>query len=794
VLGSVNAGASSQARRCGGVENREYEMGSNSSPLVSVVTPVYNNQEYLAECIESVLAQTYQNWDYTIVNNCCTDGSAEIAHRYAAKDSRIKVHDNAQFLRAVPNHNLALRQISSESKYCKIVFADDWIFPRCLEEMVSVAEENPSVGIVGAYGLEEVGTGASQTHAVMWTGLPYPARRISGREVCRRLFWDGTYVFGTSTSLLYRADLVRSRDPFYNEANLHADAEACIELLKICDFGFVHQVLTFKRWRPQSLGTFSLDFQTYFAHRLHDLVTYGPHFLTKEEFEVCIGRALGEYYNFLAVSCMRGRRDKKFWNYHKSKLSEAGVGFSRARLGRAIAARLCRAVLNPYETIEKLKKRQNHRELPDSKRSHRIKDVLTSRLDGNGPDARLKTKPKIAFFGHFGRGNFGNESTLQAILYYLRRLAPDAGFNCICTGPEIVATAYNITAAPCRDLVIKSWPPRHPLARLARKLVVGIPSELYRWLKCLRTLWGVDALVVPGTGLLTDAYGLLNWGPYDMFRWSVAAKLCRCKLFFISVGAGPIYTRAGRFFVRAALSLADFRSYRDESTLQYLKGIGFRVGNDPVYPDLAFSLSESLIPRRRDSEGLRLVVGLGLMFYAGKYSVERPTSAVYSAYLETLVELVKWLLAREYNVRLLIGDLADTRVTREFRSLLQERSVMHEEARVIDEPVASVEDLLEQIAATDFVVATRFHNVLLSLLLNKPVLAISFHHKCSSLMRQMGLSEYCQDINCLNADRLIEQFCNLERNAERLRSLIKQKTEEFRRALDDQYKLIFKEL
>ena len=404
-----------------------------------------------------------------------------------------------------------------------------------------------------------------------------------------------------------------------------------------------------------------------------------------------------------------------------------------------------------------------------------------------------KRKKKIAFFGHFGWDNFGNESTLQAMLYGLRRLVPDAEFNCICTGPDNVATAYEINAVPSRDIVVRPWDLHHPLSRLGRKLVVGIPSELYRWLKGLRTLWGVDALIIPGTGVLTDAYTLLDWGPYDMFRWSLTAKLCRCKLLFVSVGAGPVYSRIGRLFVKAALSLADFRSYRDESTVQYLKGIGFPAGNDPVYPDLVFSLPETLIPSGHDREGRRLVVGLGLMEYAGKYSVERPTSAVYSAYLETLVEFVKWLLAHQYNVRLLIGDLADTPVTREFRSLLKERSVTPEEERIIDEPVASVDDLLSQLAATDLVVATRFHNVLLALLLNKPVLAISFHHKCFSLMTQMGLSEYCQDINRLHAERLIEQFCELEKNAERLRPSITHTTEAFRRALDEQYNCIYEE-
>src|SRR5215475_8977537 len=139
-------------------------MNSEQLPLVSVVTPVYNNVEYLSQCIESVLAQTYPNWDYTIVNNCSTDGTSEVARRYAAKYPRIRVHENTQFLRAVANHNNALRQISPKSKYCKIVFGDDWMFPRCLEEMISVAEEHPSVGIVGAYALEE--------DRVAWIGLP----------------------------------------------------------------------------------------------------------------------------------------------------------------------------------------------------------------------------------------------------------------------------------------------------------------------------------------------------------------------------------------------------------------------------------------------------------------------------------------------------------------------------------------------------------------------------------------------------------------------------------------------
>ena len=114
--------------------------------------------------------------------------------------------------------------------------------------------------------------------------------------------------------------------------------------------------------------------------------------------------------------------------------------------------------------------------------------------------------------------------------------------------------------------------------------------------------------------------------------------------------------------------------------------------------------------------------------------------------------------------------------------------------RISDAPILSETQLITQLAETDVVVGTRFHNILLALLLDKPVIAVSFHHKCASLMSEMGLTEYCHDINHMNADRLIKQFQDLERDAEKLRPMIRQKAEQFRKVLDEQYSLIFKSL
>jgi glycosyltransferase involved in cell wall biosynthesis len=318
---------------------------SNSQPLVSVVTPVYNEAGHLAEAIESVLAQTYQNWDYTIVDNHSTDRTPEVAASYARKDPRIRVVKTDTFLPALANHNAALRKISPQSKYCKILFGDDLLWPECLEKMVAVAERHPSIGIVSAYTLEG--------ERITLAGLPLETTFASGREICRKHLLEQLYLFGSANSLLYRSDLVRKNDPIFPETNLHADTEACFILLNESDFGFVHQVLTYTRVRPVSLSAGSSDRQTYFAGTLQILKRQGANFLNEKELQQCFEEELSAYYRFLGKSLFM-RRDRGFWEWHKKGMAVAGVTFSRVRLIRGMLAELCDAVLNPKHTLERL--------------------------------------------------------------------------------------------------------------------------------------------------------------------------------------------------------------------------------------------------------------------------------------------------------------------------------------------------------------------------------------------------------------------------------------------------------
>lgn len=321
-------------------------------PLVSVVTPFFNTVEYLAECIESVLAQTYPNWEYILVNNCSRDGSAELAETYAARDSRIRVVHNTDFLNQIQNYNHALRQISPESRYTKIVQADDWIFPECLERMVDVAEANPSVGLVSAYRL--YGTMLSN-----W-GLPPETTVMPGREAGRFQLLEHKYLCGSPTSIMFRSEVVRSRDDFYDESCLFEDTEACYRVLEDWDLGFVPQVLAFERVENESISTGCRSFDD--SWRLANLITLkkcGTAFLSEEELEAESTRLEKEYFRFLAQNLL-ANRGKEFWEYHKSGLATIGLSLDLATFGPHCLWELIDVVGNPKKTLGRVVRRFRH--------------------------------------------------------------------------------------------------------------------------------------------------------------------------------------------------------------------------------------------------------------------------------------------------------------------------------------------------------------------------------------------------------------------------------------------------
>ena len=323
-------------------------MNPQNEPLVSVLTPVYNGADFLAECIESVLKQTYKNFEYIIVNNCSKDRTLEIAQSYAKQDSRVRVHDNRDFVPVIANHNIAFNLMSKDAKYCKVVSGDDFIFPDCLRRMVEFGEAHPSAGIIGCYQL-------SGDH-IRWQGFQYPKEVFSGAEICRRIFLGGNYEFGfgSPTSLLYRADLVRETLEFYPDPSPHSDTSACFASLRKSDFGFVYEVLSYERTHGETQSSASAQTNRYSSAYLNDVIRYGPAYLNPEELKKTVHDTLRDYHRFLAVSYFLQSRGEDFWKYHRGRLAELGYPLKRGTLLGAAIGTIVREMLNPVQAVGKV--------------------------------------------------------------------------------------------------------------------------------------------------------------------------------------------------------------------------------------------------------------------------------------------------------------------------------------------------------------------------------------------------------------------------------------------------------
>lgn len=129
---------------------------NENQPLVSIIMPVYNCERFLSESIESVISQSYKNWELLIVDDGSKDKSVSIIESYARKDSRIRLFKNE-----TEEHgpgiarNYGIERISG--KYTYFIDADDWIEKELLQDTVSLAEKTDADIVPFGFVIEENG-------------------------------------------------------------------------------------------------------------------------------------------------------------------------------------------------------------------------------------------------------------------------------------------------------------------------------------------------------------------------------------------------------------------------------------------------------------------------------------------------------------------------------------------------------------------------------------------------------------------------------------------------------------
>lgn len=166
---------------------------------VVVYTRVYNTKQYLRQCIESVLNQTYSNFIYIIVDNGCTDGSSEIIKEYAAKDSRIRC---VRFEKngSVSTGEQIEKHAGSEGDYITILDSDDWWEPNYLERLLNLALDTKADIVLTGTFLHIVATGEIKERSA-------PQKLLFSREKYAEYFEYYHMFFRTVWAKLIRREI-----------------------------------------------------------------------------------------------------------------------------------------------------------------------------------------------------------------------------------------------------------------------------------------------------------------------------------------------------------------------------------------------------------------------------------------------------------------------------------------------------------------------------------------------------------------------------------------------------------
>jgi len=342
--------------------------------------------------------------------------------------------------------------------------------------------------------------------------------------------------------------------------------------------------------------------------------------------------------------------------------------------------------------------------------------------------------------------------------------------------------------------LLKRLPVVGPLMRTAVRGLRQVPtvaSEFPFLLRCRRQVAQLDLLVFAGSHQLNDFVGGPWVFPYNALKWTLVARSVGATVVFLSMGAGPIDTWLGRRFIRWALLMASYRSYRDKTAKETVDSLQVSAHNR-VVPDLAFSLtmpSPPAAPRRK-----RLVVGINpLPLYADYWFLT--DVARYEAFVQKLAQFADWLVLRGCEVRFIPTQLkVDPAVIQDIKGEMTAIGAGDDEydSRVVDPQVRDLSELMAAITEVDCMVATRYHGILLSLGLEKPVLAIAYHQKSRDLMTWLGLGQYVVDGDTFGVDDLIERFPQLEADASTVTAALQRQLPAFREEVQTQYDEVFR--
>jgi glycosyltransferase involved in cell wall biosynthesis len=212
-------------------------------PLVSVLIPVYNGLPYLAECLDSVLAQDLEDFELVILDDGSTDGSRDLIEHYARRDSRIRWSRNPHNLGLGGNFNACLR--AAKGQFCKYVLQDDkFLHPSALRQMVDTLQANPSASLVAsASEIIDSQSRRSKTRNHFGTDGVYDGKRV----IVHCLKKDANLIGEPSLVLFRKSQAARGYDERFRQL---LDLELWFHLLEQGSFAYLSEPLCAFRQHP----------------------------------------------------------------------------------------------------------------------------------------------------------------------------------------------------------------------------------------------------------------------------------------------------------------------------------------------------------------------------------------------------------------------------------------------------------------------------------------------------------------------------------------------------------------
>jgi polysaccharide pyruvyl transferase WcaK-like protein len=424
---------------------------------------------------------------------------------------------------------------------------------------------------------------------------------------------------------------------------------------------------------------------------------------------------------------------------------------------------------------------------------------------------------KVGIFHHCGGGNLGDDATMEAMIQNIKGRWPDAAICGFSMNPSDTQARHGIRSYPIRRTTwtlgggsgnggalsskgrVKAVALRHPalfailrtVYRLAFKVPAACYGEVCLLVRSLRVLRSFDLLVMGGGGQLTGGWGGPWKFPYTIFKWVFLARLARVKPVFLNVGAGPLAGTLSKYFIRTALSLADYVSFRDAKSAELVHHIGFR-GGTPVFPDPVYSLKIDSGSLCRPATHGRVNVGIGPMPYGLEPLYADGNPDAYDSLIRPLAAFGLRLLADEGRITLFCTDIGvDPPSVQDLQRALKNSSRLPIDDLVDVAVSRSTTDLFRTMSAMDYVITCRFHGVVFAHLLNIPVIALSYHPKITTLMDDLGLSRYCMDIRAVDSETLTDTFSDLVVNAAHIKSRMNATYSTYKKKLERQFDNLF---